>query len=237
MRKIGYIFIIVLIAFFLYAPFDSEFSSKDKPDLDITFGQTPPAEIIIGCRELLGVLSQTDDKLSTYIMTRPDWTQKSNIESFDKFYNSQKDLLGNGKVVWSSIVQANEDLFKGTNEPLPATVVYSFDPMIDSFPNKLDEISEKVYKLKHITSSEELKKFASIISNENNIILTVAIPPSFTDNIECYYGFIMIEPDFLPNGKLNKRLLPILANPENNETILMLPDDFWDEKLKEFYNE
>ena len=232
MRKIGYIFIIVLIAFFLYAPFDSEYSKKDKPELDIVFGEVDPGDIINGCRQKLEAQrDNSSGNFDQYIMKRPDWTQDAGADRFDIIYTSQVSLLTDGKVIWAAIVQANEDLFKGSNEQLPAAVVYSFDESFDSMPMKLDEISEKIYRFKVDGKDPEMISFADILADETNVHLKVKVPESLTDGLECYFSYIMIEPDFLPGGKLKKRLLPITVIQKDLDAVLLLPDDFWDSRL------
>ena len=237
MRKLGYIFIIVLIAFFLYAPFDSEFSKEDKPDLDITFGEIDPGDIINGCRLRLGTPPRENiaGQQIKFIMARPEWTKESNAETFARLYEIQSKVLINGKIVWGSIVQAHEDLFKGTGEQLPASIVYSFDESIDSQPKKLDNISEKIFNVKSNNADPELKAFAEMLADENTISLKVKVPASISDGLDCYLGFVMIEPDYLPKNKLSKRLLPIIAMPDEYDTALLLPSKFWDSRLAEFF--
>ncbi len=236
MRKIGYIFIVIITVFFLYAPFDAEFSKREKPDLDITFGQTDPADIIYGCRHNLDCLSKSTNSndVAEFIMDRPKWTFENNTESFDMIYSSQHNLLQNGKVVWAAIVLANEDLFKGAGEQLPAAIVYSFDPFFDSQPQKLNEISDLIFTVKANSSDSELNDFANIVSDKKKVILNTKVPNCLTDNKECNFCFIIIDPDFLPDGRLSKRLLPVLAIP-GQDTALLLPDEFWDQRLVDFY--
>src|SRR6185312_7009439 len=93
----------------------------------------------------------------------PTWFLQTG--AFADVSGKQGMLLRHGNVVWATIVQANQFLFKSGLWNHPATIAYSPDPCFDGDIAGLTSIGHRLAGLKHTAPADpEEQKYARMIT-------------------------------------------------------------------------
>lgn len=154
-------------------------------------------------------------------------------DPLDGFWDVQKQLLREGDLVWSAMIQANEDLFVPGDEIQPGEVVTSLDAVFDSQPEGLCRLATRIYKLKGTSPRDpKLRRVADRITDEMYRSLGDRIPNQLTDGREVFRYTVLFYPEHMPQRFLNERLLPLLVLPDCDHAML-LPHWYWSEAYLE----
>ncbi len=150
-----------------------------------------------------------------------------------KILKDQELLHERGKVYWGYLVEANKLLFKNSNEyTLPAAIIYSTDAFFDSQINLLESIAKTLDEHKETPSSDpEVREFIRAISSDFESILRLELPLSCCHGRSVYYATCLIQPHHLPHGYIANLWLPIVANFDETEAVMVLPSHLWPERL------
>ncbi|MCP4095291.1 MAG: hypothetical protein GY880_04375 [Planctomycetaceae bacterium] len=153
---------------------------------------------------------------------------------FNTQFRDQRTLLQRGTVVWGAIVQANKVLFEqgGSCASLPAAIIYSLDPVYDNDPDRLIEHAHNLYDLKGKSCTPEMQAFGDKLANEIVADIKLPIPKGFTDPAQCYYAMLLIARKHLPLNYLAHGFFPVLVAPEETDTVMILPQSYWDSEFK-----
>ncbi len=143
-------------------------------------------------------------------------------------------LRDSGRVVWGSLVQANNRLFNPANRlVLPANVIYSPDKHYDAHTSAMAGIAHELFQLKGTSPREnELRRFASAITDELLRTMRLPLPGSLCENREVYVTTCLIQPSHLPDGYLAAGFFPLVICPEQTEAVMILPSVYWPEDLR-----
>jgi hypothetical protein len=144
-------------------------------------------------------------------------------------------LRDGGRVVWGSLVQANNILFDPANrQTLPANVIYSPDHYFDGRVSVLQRIAHQIFELKGTSPADkELKKFARAITDELLRTMRLPLPRSLSEDREVYFTTCLIQPSHLPEGYLATGYFPLVIYPEQTDAVMILPSDYWPDELCE----
>ncbi|MFI4910995.1 MAG: hypothetical protein ACIAQZ_04955 [Sedimentisphaeraceae bacterium JB056] len=192
------------------------------------------SQIIEECREIFGDAPRQIKGFELWkaSLSVPFWAIRSLDFRFFELYRDQWKLLKNGRVVWGRLIQANELLYRRGFSSHPATIVYSLDPQVDSYTEILDETAVKLFGLRgKQLVNPQLQILADKLEDEMVMDMKLLIPPSFTEGIECFYACIMVDRKHLPTKRLSYNRFPILVNPEQTNTTMMLPYRYWSESM------
>lgn len=153
---------------------------------------------------------------------------------FDPQFRDQRILLERGRVVWGAIIQANEILFehKGPCDNLPAAIMYSTGDDYDSQPERLVQHAHSLFDLKGKPCSPEMQAFGDKLANEIVADIKLAVPPGFTDGAETYYATLLMARKHLPFKYLASNFFPVLIAPEQTDSVMGLPKEYWDPDFK-----
>ncbi len=153
---------------------------------------------------------------------------------FDPQFRDQRILLQRGVVVWGSIIQANQILFdpNGSHASLPAAVMYAASKAYDASPDLLIEQAHSMYDLKGQTCTPDMQAFADKLANEMVADIRLPIPTGFTGGRQCYYATLMIARKHLPGNYLANGFFPVLIAPKETETVMVLPETYWDPQFR-----
>lgn len=197
--------------------------------------------IINGTRASLDQARSTysDDQFSNDRIRKPLSYYLTLDFRFNRQLRSQRPLIERGRVVWGAIVQANSVLFepRGSSACLPADAMYCDDESLDAHPGSLVSYAHELFELKGEATTPEMQKFSRKLANETSGDVKLTIPTGFTEGHPCYLATILIARKHLPGNHLADGLFPMLILPEETKASMILPRDYWDDRLKEFWLE
>jgi len=167
----------------------------------------------------------------------PTWCAPGSGDALAAIYLQQDALFREGRVVWGVLVQANSMLWEPGCEPCPALAIYGLQPEVDDELWTLKEIARALFALKGtIPSDPQQRSFAEMITDEMERGMKRAIPPSLTQGYELFSTSVMVHPHHLPSGHLASNVLPLLAHPDREPTVV-LPSRYWSERILFEWNE
>lgn len=127
-----------------------------------------------------------------------------------KFTGAEKyfdfDVLNKGKIYYACLVQANNRLFKKTDNAysvLPAVFVYSTEAYYEENPYALESIAGKIFE----------DRENNILKNETHYFTNVKVDESLTDGHEVYITTLMVNRAHLPLGYLSNSITLLIAEP------------------------
>ena len=174
--------------------------------------------------------------LSDIKLCHPKWLDSQ--DPMFKIYDEKSTLLQKGEIIYASILQANNFLFK--NFPpfnCPAQILYSKDLYFVENPERLHIIASKIYSYKGQEPDSvpnEWKEVVSVITDEldrSDFTFSAEI-----ENRSVEYSMIPIMAfrKLLPKRRLCGNIIPILTADEC-EQVLILPKQYWSKRFKELW--
>ncbi len=162
----------------------------------------------------------------------PAWMKDHPQDPLWGIFKLQSRLLKEGRVVWGHIVQANTLLFEPGPHDCPASVLLSHDPRADGCPDKLQQTSQAIFRLKGTTPADPiLAEFARVITDEMERHWQ-HVPTQVSGLSETYNVALMFFRKHLPIGYLPPVGLPypVLTIP-GEKSALIVPGRYWPEAL------
>lgn len=153
----------------------------------------------------------------------PNWLKE------DYLYHQIKQiphLYRNGYVVWGAVIRINTQMFEPQGDNGVGEVL--FDPTGRMHPEELQEIAQKLHKLKETVPREKDQyDYVQVTKNEKRRLVNYDCPESI-----CSVGLKICSVWFwrphLPNGMLSMSYLPfIIQNKTNVNEAMVLPAWFW----------
>lgn len=150
-------------------------------------------------------------------------------------YEQQGSLLRHGVVQWTVLVQANDLLFKPGVDDHPALIVHSCDPYTAISPTQLGQVAQRLYRLKHTTPADAAeRRLAQMISSEMDRAREWRVPPTLTGGISLQTSACMVFRSALPDGRIQRGWLPMLALP-GCDARLPVPLRCWPDALIDWW--
>jgi hypothetical protein len=169
------------------------------------------------------------------VMVPPAWLTEDLDSRFDEVFRNQLQLLDEGRVVWSCLVQANELLFSVGEDDHPAAIVWS-DAATDLEVEQLQETARRLYVLKGETTEDpEVQHFADLLEDEIEAPLRLDVPSSLSESLPVRYTTIMVPRSHLPCGQLAVGTFPLLVLPEVTDAAMVLPLAAWPPGLVRYW--
>jgi hypothetical protein len=190
----------------------------------------PEVSVIRSCRERFGDAPR-EFRTGDRITLDPE-LERAFVESNDgllRILQDQDALLTRGRVVWGQLVQANQILFNPQNRlTCPANAIYSTDPFFDGRLALLGSMAGGLYAQKGSKrANRELQGFVDAVTNEMARVLRREMPRSYTGGRPVCFATCFIQPAHLPHGYLNRSSFPVIVNPEETPTMMLLPARYW----------
>ena len=173
--------------------------------------------------------SEPETLLPPYYLSRSDGLRK--------FFAEYRTLYEKGNVYYGSIVQANKLLFKyypQTNHP--ADIIYSEDEAAEENPLILRSIASELYGYKNnygISVPNEHKAAAIAVRDELDRTSSQFVSEEY--GIKVYFRSIIVFRQHIPGRKLKGAIVPVLAAKKYADSVMILPEKYWTEKLKKMY--
>lgn len=169
-------------------------------------------------------------------LPRPSWLDEKDGLRF--IYTEQEKLFSEGEIMYGSIVQANNILFKSFPPfNCPAALIFSDDTEIEENPYILHEIAHEIFSYKNMPADEvpaELRELARVITDElDRSSFYGTLSNLDGDKINIGFMSLMIFRKHLPKKKLCGSTLPIIAAPEMCNSIMVLPEKYWSEEFRQ----
>jgi hypothetical protein len=169
------------------------------------------------------------------VMVPPTWLTEVLDSRFDEVFSNQLQLLDEGRVVWSCLVQANELLFSAGEDDHPAAVVWS-DAETDLEVEQLQQTARRLYELKGETTDDpEVQRFADLLEDELDAPLRLDVPFSLNDGVPARYASIMVPRSHLPFRQLTFGTFPLLVLPDATDAAIVLPLAAWPSGLVRYW--
>ena len=164
----------------------------------------------------------------------PEYDENGNfIDEPDPMYYicdpfTQRKFYSEGQVALGAMVQANIDLFKKGREDLPANFIYSFDPYYMEHQDELLALAEGLFATKGDRGYRpSIQKLADILADEYERVFAYKLPRDVTDGRSVYFTTVIVVRDHLPEGKIVKRMMPMLVLEGEQPDAMILPHWRW----------
>lgn len=154
-------------------------------------------------------------------------------------YEEQSYLARNGRIVFAYLIQANSNIFKRKifGNDAPGVLLYSIDPYYEDHPDELENLARKIYQFKgREDAPEDIRKFVQQVANEYSYELNQKLPKSITPNGEVYYTTFMIWRNHLIDKHLKVSIFPILVDPAEVNSCMIVPKEYWSKEYISYYN-
>jgi hypothetical protein len=207
-----------------------------KPKRDLGAGRADPGgsvmrKLLQEVRAALGpaprVMEEND--LAALIPCPPPWFPKK--DRLAEVYRQLDLLLLDGEVVWSSLIQANNNLFKPEPHDHPALAIHAADRSFDDRPADLQTIARRLFHLKNTTPEDrDERRVADMITDEMERGMGWAVPRSLTDGEEVLATTFMVFRSHLPGRRLHSGWFPLLIHAET-PAIMIVPSTYWPREL------
>ncbi|MFD3441030.1 hypothetical protein ACFWU3_26370 [Streptomyces sp. NPDC058685] len=192
------------------------------------------AESLHACRTNLGPAPRTfdfGDKRRYLRIPLPEWIAAA--EPLREILWQQNTLLREGRLVWASLVQADERLFLPGDHDHPSTVIYSPDAAaFDDHPERLRAMARALYALNSGGHEDPAPgAFAAMLADETPYLPRTRVPKDLAGDDEVYRTHIIVCRRHLPDGVLRHALFPLLVHPDLTPRAMMLPSRYWPPEL------
>lgn len=158
----------------------------------------------------------------------PGWFSNPSEDELGTVFKDSELLLTQGKVVWGSLVMANNLIFAEGNTDLPGVIVYSSEFHRHDDLLRLSDVSEKVSALKAGTrNNAEEKQLGEWLADERTTMLAHPVPKSIAKgDTSLFTSTLLFFREHLPGNNLATGYFPILTHP-SSKAVMVLPGSFW----------
>ena len=153
--------------------------------------------------------------------------EKPNVYNGKKFCDFS--VLQSGNVYYGCLVIANVNLYKSSRfvfKTFPAVFIYSTDDYFSANPKQLIDIAEWVYK----------DGLNGLLSNQSKYFSNVKICTEQTGNREVYITVVMVCRRQLPFGRLDGKIVPLIANPLASNSVFVADCKYWTGEITDLYH-
>lgn len=169
-------------------------------------------------------------------LKKPKWLHSE--DPLNALYKEKDTLLQQGQVYYAYIVQANSKLFTFFSlADLPASLVYSTDPIVSEHPEILRNLAIDLFQYKGRSANSIPERYREIV----DVITDEYDPSGFNitlvyqgKDVEIHFVSVVIPRRHLPVPMLRSNLLPVLA-AEGCKSVLVLPRIYWANAFKKLW--
>lgn len=154
----------------------------------------------------------------------------------------QKALVTYGEVVWGRVALASSLAWESGTGDVQGVVVFSFDRWFDNRPSALAPIADSLFSFYGengaIPDEPWLRHTADMLRAgiEDNIGLSIVLPPGLTRARRVLMSSILIERAHLPDGYLQSNLVPLVAARGGPiRPVRVIPSALWPAQLRSMW--
>lgn len=141
------------------------------------------------------------------------------------------------EVVPGALVYANTVLYEPGAEPANAGFVFTFDNALAGDPDRLLHVAQRCFEL-HIEQTPGTQALAELHrrcrgwserlpAGQSHVFDRVRVPEILCGNRTTFMTPVTITRDQLPGGVIDRRIYPLLARRDRNESADLLPWSYW----------
>ncbi|MBC8104484.1 MAG: hypothetical protein H7Z41_18060 [Cytophagales bacterium] len=137
----------------------------------------------------------------------------------------RRTVIQTGIPVNAFLVQANSALLQPQNQTLPCLVLISFQPEVSSELEYLQSLAQRVYALKNTCPDDPDGQYVAGLTTDERAVpgRRRPLPHSFTDGSVIYCADLWVSPGDLQGSRLQKHVLPCIAEPGPVGEIELVP--------------
>ncbi|HSG71886.1 MAG TPA: hypothetical protein VLA12_15830, partial [Planctomycetaceae bacterium] len=104
-------------------------------------------------------------------------------------------------------------------------------------PEKLEPISRKLMAEQHRGRSRDprIKHLADMLGDENERFFDYQLPPAFCNGYSLAASCLVFERNHLPNGRLSRKVVPLLVKPSEPRVPMVVPSGFWPQAFIDYW--
>lgn len=190
-------------------------------------------QMIRSARLRLGEAPRSIDPTDPYLRVRKPPLAFGMASGRKAAYKRFGELLERGRVVWGSLVVAQNELFKSGNQDGWAVAAYCPRLHVHDNLDGVAQASQEVDKLRErrdLGSGElGLKKK---VKRVGNWFSPEALPESINPRNDLSVSSVLVFRKHLPKGRLVSGWFPVLADPEI-DGIAILPERYWTPDMRD----
>ena len=168
-------------------------------------------------------------------LPKPIWM--TDDETLSKIYEELSALVETGAIHYGYLVQANVILFHAFPPyNCPANIIFSTDNYYDENLYDLEVIASGLYGFKHTNDAPEtVKRITDSITDEYTRLYNIKLPIDTYRNSDIFFTTIMVYRKHLPGRKLSSSLFPVITEPNNLQSTMILPKQYWTENFIKYF--
>lgn len=137
-------------------------------------------------------------------------------------------VLKNGKIYYALLLKANTAVFNKSlsTTAAPGILLYNTGEYYDSHPEELLKLEDIAY-----SSRELARKIDNDYSFFSNFKAPNIEPYTTEDKKQTYITTAILPKEFMPSGKLDAHIIPIIAAPDTCDTVHIVDPKYWSDEL------
>lgn len=150
----------------------------------------------------------------------------------------QARLYKNGVVVTGVFVRANTNLQRLAPQDLPGDVVYGLDPWFSKDPEELLEIAESVFETQDAEDEDGAAgTTAATLPEKSEYVRAFEVPRTLARNHQVFMTSVIVSRKHLPAAFMVESTVPLLVDPDDVGTCMVLPSRYWPVELVDAWKE
>lgn len=146
-------------------------------------------------------------------------------------------LMQRGELALGAFFMANTVLWEDGDTDAPAGVVYSFDPVLQRFPERLAAIGTALYRFHEYAGEPPVDPWRRLVLDQLHSgyerPLHERVPPELASGRVAYHTSLMVFREHLPTGRITGRWVPLLVLREGPCPAMIVPSRLWSEPFLE----
>lgn len=158
-------------------------------------------------------------------------------DALSLIYDNHEAIVRHGALALASVVMANQSLWEPGDNDAPASVVYTFDPVLQGMPERLVAAGSAIYGYHQSEAEPPLDPWRRLLLDRLHSGLERTmhqrLPPEHTGGFVVYESSVMLCRDHLPDRVLSQRFLPVLVLREGQgpHPAFVVPAALWGERF------
>lgn len=154
-----------------------------------------------------------------------------------RYYKQVGDAIVEGALVWGVVAKSDLLSVSGNSSNTIGVVLYPVGGGEYVPPEKLEPIARKLLAEQHRGRSRDprIQHLADVLGDENERFFDYQLPPAFCNGYSLAASYIVFERNHLPNGRLSRKVVPLLVKPTEPRVPMVVPSGFWPQAFIDYW--